>query len=137
MDFRKIIAEGELGVWLEAAQAIADSHEVRVLKQPETCIVMLQATDSVGFTPFYLGEVLITEAVVEINGTAGYGFVLEDDPQRALCMAVLEAALAAGVSETETVRRLVAEEAGRIAERQRMENGLVAATRVEFAIMEG
>ncbi|HMM19680.1 MAG TPA: phosphonate C-P lyase system protein PhnG [Selenomonadales bacterium] len=137
MDFREIIAEGELGVWLEAAQAIADNHEVRVLKQPETCIVMLQATDSVGFTPFYLGEVLITEAVVEINGTAGYGFVLEDDPQRALCMAVLEAALAAGVSETETVRRLVAEEAGRIAERQRMENGLVAATRVEFAIMEG
>lgn len=137
MDFREIMAAGDLYFWLDLAQTVADRHAVEVLLPPETCTAMLQTVDSVGCTPFYLGEVLMSEAAVAINGFAGYGFVLEDEPQRALCVAIVDAALAAGVPEADAIRRALADEARRQCELQRREESLVAATKVNFAIMEG
>jgi alpha-D-ribose 1-methylphosphonate 5-triphosphate synthase subunit PhnG len=137
MDFREIMAEGDLETWLDLAQAIADRHMVEILLPPETCTAMLQTVDSVGDTPFYLGEVLMSEAAVAIDGVAGYGFALENEPHRALCIAIVDAALAARVPYTPAIRRALNGEADRIRERQRREGSLVAATKVNFAIMEG
>ncbi len=137
MDFREIMAAGDLDRWLDLAQTVVDNHTVEILLPPETCTAMLQAVDSVGCAPFYLGEVLMSEAAVAIKGVAGYGFAIEDEPQRALCVAIFDAALAAGVSEADTIRRALDEEAGRLCARQRQEESFVAATKVNFAIMEG
>lgn len=137
MDIREVIAEGELNVLLDVAQAIADLHEVKVLQRPETCTVMLQAVDSVGETPFLVGEVLMTEAAVAIHGVTGYGFAIEDEPQRALCGAVIDAALRAALPERDAILSALTAEAGRIRARCEKEAGLVAATTVNFAIMEG
>ncbi|MDR3588393.1 MAG: phosphonate C-P lyase system protein PhnG [Negativicutes bacterium] len=137
MELREILAEGSFMVWLRLAEEIAKNHDVQVLRAPETCTMMLQAIDSVGQTPFYLGEVLMTEAAVAIGGRTGYGFALEDEPERAVCIAVIDAALSAGVAESDYIRKIIAAEAGRIMARRSQENGLVAATRVNFAIMEG
>lgn len=137
MDFREIMAEGDLDRLLELAQMVADRQPVKIMLSPEACTAMLQAVDSVGDTPFFLGEVLMTEAAVEINGVAGYGFALEDEPRRALAIAIVDAALAAGVAETAAVRQVLAAEEASLRERERREAGLVAATKVNFAIMEG
>ena len=137
MELREILAEGSFMVWLRLAEEIAKSHDIQVLRAPETCTMMLQAIDSVGQTPFYLGEVLMTEAAVAIQGKPGYGFALEDEPERAVCIAVIDAALAAEVPEGEYIRKIIAAEAERITERRLQESGLVAATKVNFAIMEG
>lgn len=136
MDARKIVAEGDLAVWLRLAEDITCKYDVQLLQAPETCTVMLQALDSVGQTPFYLGEVLMTEAAVSVNGVTGYGFALEDDPERAVCAAIIDAALGAEVEKERICALLVAEE-GKITERQARESGFVAATKVNFAIMEG
>lgn len=137
MEFREVLAEGALAVWEDLAEMIAARYEVKVLQEPETCMTMMQAIDSVGHTPFYVGEVLMTEAVVSINGAAGFGFVLEDEPVRALCMAIIDAALTAHIAEEAEIRRVIAAERQSAVERQRREKALVAATRVRFAIMEG
>jgi alpha-D-ribose 1-methylphosphonate 5-triphosphate synthase subunit PhnG len=131
------MAAGDLELWLELAQTVADRHQVEILLPPETCTAMLQTVDSVGGTPFYLGEVLMSEAAVAIKGVAGYGFAIEDEPQRALCVAIVDAALAAGLPEAADIRRALGEEADRLCARQRQEQSLVAATKVNFAIMEG
>ncbi len=137
MDFREIMADGDLETWLSLAQAIAGRNPVEILLPPETCTAMLQTVDSVGDTPFYLGEVLMSEAAVSISGVAGYGFALEDEPQRALCIAIVDAALAAGVPDAPAIRRTLDGEAAKARERQRRYESLVAATKVNFAIMEG
>jgi alpha-D-ribose 1-methylphosphonate 5-triphosphate synthase subunit PhnG len=136
MDVRKIMAEGDLSVWLKLAEEITCKYDVQLLQAPETCTIMLQAVDSVGQTPFYVGEVLMTEAAVSVNGVTGYGFALEDDPERAVCAALIDAALGAEVERDRIYAVLAAEEA-RIVERRRQETGFVAATKVNFAIMEG
>jgi alpha-D-ribose 1-methylphosphonate 5-triphosphate synthase subunit PhnG len=137
MEFREVLAEGNLSVWEEVAEMIAGKYEIKVLQEPATCMTMMQAIDSVGQTPFYAGEVLMTEAVVSINGVTGLGFVLEDEPVRALCMAIIDAALTASIEEELEIKRIIAEEELCILEGQRQEEKLVAATRVRFAIMEG
>lgn len=137
MELREILAEGSFTVWLRLAEEIAKKHDIQVLRAPETCTVMMQAVDSVGQTPFYLGEVLMTEAAVAIDGKTGFGFALEDEPERAVCIAVIDAALAAGVPECGYIRGVIDDEAERISVLSRQEKGLVAATRVNFAIMEG
>ncbi len=137
MDFREIMAEGDLGRWLDLAQSIVDRHKVEIMMPPEPCTAMLQAVDSVGCTPFYLGEVLMSEAAVAVDGVAGYGFAIEDEPQRALCVAIIDAALAAEVPETAAIRRALADEAARLSAQAKREESLVAATKVNFAIMEG
>lgn len=137
MELQEILAEGNLMVWLRLAEEIAQKHDVQVLKAPETCTVMLQATDSVELTPFYLGEVLITEAAVSLDGVTGYGFALEDDLQRAVCTAVIDAALSAGVEEEPYIRAIIATEEQRLIGLRQTEASLVAATKVNFAVMEG
>jgi alpha-D-ribose 1-methylphosphonate 5-triphosphate synthase subunit PhnG len=137
MDFRGIMAEGDLDRWLDLAQTIVDRHKVEIMLPPEPCTAMLQAVDSVGCTPFYLGEVLMSEAAVAVNGVAGYGFALEDEPRRALCVAIIDAALAGEVPETAAIRAALADEAARLSAQAKREESLVAATKVNFAIMEG
>ena len=137
MEFREVLTEGNLSVWEDVAEMIAARHEIKVLQEPETCMTMMQAIDSVGHTPFYVGEVLMTEAVVSINGATGFGFVLENEPVRALCMAIIDAALTAHIEEELEIERMIAVEEQRILAWQRREETLVAATRVRFAIMEG
>jgi phosphonate C-P lyase system protein PhnG len=137
MDFREIMAEGDLEALLALAQSIADKYEVKVMRRPETCTAMLQAVDSVGETPFCVGEVLMTEAAVAISGVTGYGFALEDEPQRALCGAIIDAALRAGLAETAAIRAALEAETAKLRARDAKEAGLVAATTVNFAIMEG
>lgn len=131
------MAEGNLLVWEDAAEMIAARHNIKVLQEPEICMTMMQAMDSVGHTPFYVGEILMTEAAVSINEATGFGFALEDEPVRALCIAIIDAALTAHIEEEVEIRCIVAAEEQRILERQQQETALVAATQVRFAIMEG
>lgn len=137
MDFREVLTEGSLSEWEDIAEMIAAKYEINILQEPETCMIMMQATDSVGHTPFYVGEVLMTEAVVSINNATGYGFVLEDEPVRALCMAIIDAALAAHLAEEAEIQSRIAAEEQYVLQRQQQEAAMIAATRVRFAIMEG
>jgi alpha-D-ribose 1-methylphosphonate 5-triphosphate synthase subunit PhnG len=137
MELCEVLAEGSLSVWLQLAEEIAQKHHIQILHHPETCTVMLQAIDSVGLTPFYLGEVLMTETAVLIKGITGYGFAMEDDPERAICAAIIDAALRANVPEESDIRKVISAEKERVAERRQQEMSLVASTKVNFAIMEG
>jgi alpha-D-ribose 1-methylphosphonate 5-triphosphate synthase subunit PhnG len=92
---QEILAEGRLEVWKKLSTMIEARHNVKAVKASETCLAMMQAVDSVGETPFYLGELLMCEAVARVDGVLGYGFALEDDPERAWCLAVIDAALGA------------------------------------------
>jgi alpha-D-ribose 1-methylphosphonate 5-triphosphate synthase subunit PhnG len=137
MEQQEILAEGRLDAWQQLAALISTGNEVETLKAPETCLAMMQAVDSVEETPFYLGEVLMCEAAVRIEGAVGYGFALDDDPERAWCLAVIDAALAAGLPEEQEIRAAIAAEGQRLLKERQLEQELVAGTMVHFALMEG
>jgi len=107
-----------------------------VRRAPRTAMVMVTARDCFD-TPFYLGEVLVTEAEVALGEHRGYGMVCGDAPEQALLAAVVEAAESAGQRlALESIFDFIARLEGRDAARRTETAKLVAATQVRFAAMK-
>lgn len=104
--------------------------EIRVL-QNRTGLVMLPYSDSVKKTTFHLGEVLVAEARVAACGAEGYGACLGRDLERALAVAILDAAMQGG-AEREAIAAFVDEEGRKLAEAEEALLKQVEATRVEM-----
>lgn len=87
----------------DAVKALAETvllalGDVKVL-QNRTGLVMMPYTDSAQGTVFHLGEVLVAEAHIRLpDGTEGYGMIVGRDRAFAMGVAVLDAALAAGIA---------------------------------------
>lgn len=100
--------------------------------QNRTGLVMLPYTDTAEGTVFHLGEVLVSEGHIRIEGGAeGYGMVLGRDVEFALAVAVVDAALTAGI-ETERITAFIKQQAAVQAEADRDEARKVESTRVEM-----
>ena len=67
------------------------------VRRSRTALVMLPMRDTAQGTNFHLGEVLVSEAQIERQGTIGYGMVRGHDLERAMAMALVDLALTAGV----------------------------------------
>lgn len=79
-----------------AEQILNDLGEVSVVSN-RTGLAMLPYHDTVQGTAFHLGEVLVAEAHIRVpaRDVEGYGAVVGRDLERAMAMAVLDAAMAA------------------------------------------
>jgi alpha-D-ribose 1-methylphosphonate 5-triphosphate synthase subunit PhnG len=90
----------------EAVKSIAETAlsalgKIKVLLN-RTGLVMMPYTDSAQGALFHLGEVLVAEAHISLaDGTEGYGMVVGRDLAFAMAVAVLDAALRAGVMTDE------------------------------------
>lgn len=107
------------------------------VRRPETGLLMMELKDTFD-TGFYLGEVLITEAMAAINGQQGYAMVLGDSPVKAGAFAAVEALeKSAGkypgvIEEIEKELEKLEDTAGRSAG---TENAFISSTRVNFESM--
>ncbi|HEX9061495.1 MAG TPA: phosphonate C-P lyase system protein PhnG, partial [Clostridia bacterium] len=93
MEYSEIAAEGRLENLKLIAEKIAGMFPLSVITPPSSGMIMIQHTDPVEKTPFYLGEAFVTKCEVDIAGNIGFGCVLGDDPERALYSAIIDAAL--------------------------------------------
>lgn len=97
-----------------------------------TGLVMLPYRDSAQGAYFHLGEVLVAEAHIQIeDGVHGYGLVLGRDLEFAMGVAVLDAALQAGINRAEIEAFLVAQRDAQAATDDLLLRQ-VAATRIEL-----
>lgn len=98
--------------------------------QSRTGLVMLPMRDTVQGTDFHLGEVLVAEAHIRAAGTEGYGMVVGRDLNRAMAMAVVDAA--ASLGQTSDIRAFLQHEATAQAAADTARLREVEATRVEM-----
>ena len=97
-----------------------------------TGLIMLPYTDTSTGTRFHLGEALVSEAHVRIGGsTEGYAVCVGRDLQQALAVALLDAALAAGIM-TDSIHTFTANQqaAQQAADKRLLKQ--VEATRIEM-----
>lgn len=130
--YTRIFAEGDPGLLEACVQEIEASASVRIMKQPETGLLMHKAKDAVSGQPFYLGELLVTECTVQLGDTPGYGVCLGEDPDKAYGLAVADAAFKAGREEGKRWIPLLLKEEQAILKRQRLEHNQIMKTRVQF-----
>ena len=82
------------------AEALLPSLGAVEVLESRTGLVLLPMRDTVQETDFHLGDVLVAEAHLRLadHGAEGYGMVIGRDLERAMAMALLDAALAAGIA---------------------------------------
>src|SRR5262245_56616510 len=103
---------------------------IEVLRS-RTGLVMVPMQDTGQGATFYLGEALIAEAHVRLGDVEGYAACLGRDLEQALAIALIDAAVTAGVA-LEPIAAFIQVQADALAEADRRLIAQVETTRVEM-----
>ncbi|MCL2750557.1 MAG: phosphonate C-P lyase system protein PhnG [Coriobacteriia bacterium] len=97
----RILARADEKAVASLAASYREAHQPLVIKEPEKTLAMIKMREPVKQSLFYIGEVIVYEAVVEISGTHGVAACMcsgkESDALKVLNMAIIDAALNKGV----------------------------------------
>ena len=111
---------------------VCDTQQVDILEEPSGAMVMMKHRDPLEKTPFFLGEVFVTQCTVKVSGHIGYGCVTGHDLQRALYAAICDAVWGSDLPLKEELYRAVRSAQASLDEDDRRQNAMVAGTRVDF-----
>ena len=135
----RILAQSRPSVAAELAELVEHDIEVVMVVPPHQGLVMCQVRETARNSRFYVGEALMSECRVRVDGIEGLGAVLGEDGKLARDMAVIDAILSSPEPPTVVVelerRLLEAESALRQATEQQDEQ--VLTSRVSFDTMGG
>lgn len=119
------------------SERISDRYDITVVKSPARSLAMIKMREPVCDSLYYLGEVMVTEAVVACNDVKGMAVTMGDDLERALYMAVIDCGFNSSfVVMGEIEQELLAMEA-RQNRRVEQENAMHLKTMVRFNTMDG
>ena len=132
----RILIEGRPELRQELSRQVAERRAVTVVDEPRGALVMVKMREAAKNGLFYIGELLVTEAKVQVEGFIGIGIVAGDRPEAARDLAIIDAACNAGLEVTSGWDARLIEEEARIQSRERAEAGRVAKTKVAFESMD-
>jgi alpha-D-ribose 1-methylphosphonate 5-triphosphate synthase subunit PhnG len=132
----RILIEGSPELRRELCRQVEESRRVATVDESGCALVMLKLRETARNGLFYIGELLVTEAKVRVEGAIGIGIVSGDRPEAARELAVVDAACNAGLAEVSEWEDLLLEEEKRIARRESVEASRVALTKVAFESMD-
>ncbi|MEK4484234.1 phosphonate C-P lyase system protein PhnG [Psychrobacillus sp. FSL H8-0484] len=132
----EILIQGDGHLAQQFAESIIDTYECREILEPQYGLTMIKMRETAKNSLFYIGEVLITEAKVEINNRIGIGIVVGMKDELAKHLAIIDAAYKAELPETITWEdSLIKAEAQIVKERATKQSELFK-TKVNFETME-
>lgn len=79
------------------AQEIKNQYPVVVVKEPEKTLTMIKMHEPVHESLFYIGEVIVSEAIVTLGDAKGVAVIMGDNYEKVLNMAIIDAACNKGV----------------------------------------
>lgn len=74
--------------WKEKIEALGS---IETIKRPNMGLVMMRAEESVENAVFNVGEVLVSEATVSVDGMLGYGISMGNEQEKAEVLAMIDA----------------------------------------------
>lgn len=129
----KIMSKADRDAVIKMADKIRKKHELVVIKEPEKALAMIKMREPVKESLFYLGEIIVTEATVSVDGVSGTAVAMGDDFEKTFSMAVVDAACNQGCFEDESILLELEEEQ---IIREEKENGMFMKTMVNFHSMD-
>lgn len=115
---------------------IEQLYPVNIIENPHNGLVMLKTRENSKRSLFYLGEVLVTECKVEINGTIGMGIITCNDERKAYCLAVIDAAYNNKLPETMLWKKQLRDAAQQLQQQNTLDNHRIMQTKVSFETMD-
>ncbi|MBP1967523.1 phosphonate C-P lyase system protein PhnG [Paenibacillus aceris] len=132
----EMLINGSPQLAADLANEIKGRYSVAVMEEPNYGLVMVKVRETAQKSLFYLGEVLVTECKVQVEGAVGIGIVKGDEPEKAYDLAVIDAAYAARLEETEAWTTLLQSESERLAAKRQDHQSSVLRTKVDFETMD-
>lgn len=132
----RILIQGSLELRELLCAQVESSREPFEIEKPNEGLVMLKLRESAKGEAFYIGEFLITETKVQIEGVIGIGMAPGFEPELARQLAVIDAACNASLPETEAWEPLLVEEERRIEARAAADAARLRRTLVSFESMD-
>jgi len=118
------------------ADDIRGKYEIKEIEAPNHGLVMIKIRETAKKELFYLGEILVTEAKVYIEGILGMGIVAGDKEDLALNLAIIDATYKKNLEETKSWGELLLKEETEIRKREiEIEAGILK-TKVDFTTMD-
>ena len=131
-----VLVEGSSELCCTLCTQIEGKYQINIIEQPNNGLVMLKMRENSKRSLFYIGEVLVTECKVEINGVIGMGIINGIDEQKAYHLAVIDAAYNAALPEIDNWPELLAREKQLIDLARQQECARIFKTRVNFETMD-
>jgi len=93
----KILAKADRSVVVSLSADIQKAHRPVIVKEPGKTLTMIKMREPVKQSLFYIGEVIVCEAAVEIDDVQGIAVLMGDDVEKTLDMAIIDAAINKGI----------------------------------------
>ena len=89
----QIMARSDAESLSKLSNEIRRHHSIVLIKSPRKTLTMIQMREPVKQSLFYFGEVIVCEAIVELDGVKGAAVTMGDDTEKTLHMAIIDAAV--------------------------------------------
>jgi alpha-D-ribose 1-methylphosphonate 5-triphosphate synthase subunit PhnG len=115
---------------------IEKNYEIKTIEDSHNALVMIKMRESAKNSLFYLGEVLVTEAKIQIDEKFGVGIVRGNKPEFAYWLAVIDAAYNLKLEETKKWEEKLLEEEKVIKKLESEKEAEILKTKVNFETMK-
>ena len=129
----KILAKAVRQSIAALSAAVRAVYEPVIINQPGKTLAMVKMREPVRQSLFYIGEVIVCEAVVELDGVKGVAVTMGDDTEKTLDMAIIDAAINKGVFSGMDILLTLEKEQNDLVMR---ENAMYLKTMVKFESMD-
>ncbi|MFZ7134217.1 MAG: phosphonate C-P lyase system protein PhnG [Eubacteriales bacterium] len=132
----KIMSKTDTSVLKEISDGISVDHSVSVIKEPSKTLTMIKVREPVKESLFYIGEVIVSEAVVSLGGTKGMAVTMGDDFTKVLSMALIDAVFNKNLPEVSDIIKKLESLEKEQQEIMEKENAIYLKTMVNFKSMD-
>lgn len=132
----EILVQGNADLAEKLASQIKQAYTYKVIVKPHYGLTMVKMRESAKKSLFYIGEVLVTEAKVEINEQIGIGIVQGMEDALAMNLAIIDAAYNANLPETQKWTNLLVIAEAEINRKKVKRQAELLETKVNFETME-
>ncbi|MGG7178195.1 phosphonate C-P lyase system protein PhnG [Clostridium paraputrificum] len=132
----EILIKSDEKLAMQLANEIRNKYKVKEIEDSNHGLVMIKIRETAKRELFYLGEVLVSEAKIYIDGALGIGIVAGDREELASNLAVIDAAYKRGLQEVETWEEVLLEAEEKIKYIESMEEAKILETKVDFSTMD-
>lgn len=136
----EVLTEAPLDALQHWQNQIEQQGVVYYLKDPELGLVMMRGRESVERQVFNIGEVLVSECSISLDGDLGYGIVTGNQPQRVKAIAIIDVVLHSKAEKWEDLKQnmfeWIEQESSKQRQQMKKEHQLVERTKVNFEAMD-
>ena len=131
----EILIKGSSEIAKKLSLEIEEKQIVEIVEEPNYGLVMVKMRESAKRTLFYIGEVLVTETKVLIQGKLGLGIVSGNKTELAYWLGVIDASYNADLEETNEWEKILLCEEIIIKEELKKREAKILMTKVNFENM--